>query len=225
MVTEAIRDLLAIAPAAPGDHPYLVSKQARPGGLKVVPADASALPDDSMILIGQNWRESKELREANPDKLVFTAGDLLLPAQDIDGQIVSVQSIQSNGAKRFAKDSAKTDTFHVVGGDGLAALEAAPVIVISEGYATADTVSKALGQPVVSAFDSGNLPHVARLLHDRFPAKPVIIAGDDDLSVMREYGHNPGRDKAEEAAQAVGGQAIFPIFAPGEQSGESKGLH
>jgi len=222
VVTEAIRDLLAIAPAAPGDHPYLVSKQARPGSLKVVPQDASALPDDSMILIGQNWRESKELRDANPDKLVFTAGDLLLPAQDINGQIVSVQSIQANGAKRFAKDSAKTDTFHVVGGDGLAALEAAPVIVISEGYATADTVSKALGQPVVSAFDSGNLPHVARLLHDRFPAKPIIVAGDDDLAVLQEYGHNPGRDKAEEAAQAVGGQAIFPIFAPSEQAESPK---
>jgi len=110
----------------------------------------------------------------------------------------------------------------VVGGTGLAALEAAPVIMIGEGYATADTLSKAIGQPVVSAFDSGNLPHVARLLHERFPDKPIITAGDDDLAVKQEYGHNPGREKAEEAAKAVGGHVIFQIFAPGEQSENPK---
>jgi len=222
VVTEAIRDLLTIAPVAQPDHTYLKNKQARPDGLQVVPNDAIGLPDDSIILIGKNWRESKELREQNPDKLVFTAGDLLLPAQDIHGQVVSVQSIQTNGAKRFAKDSAKIETFHVVGGEGLAALDAAPVLIISEGYATADTLSQSMDLPVVSAFDSGNLPHVAKLLRERFPDKLIIIAGDDDLSVMREYGNNPGREKAEEAAKAVNGHVVFPIFAPGEQSENPK---
>lgn len=222
VVTEAIRDLLAVAPVAQPDHAYLKNKQARPDGLQVVPNDASGLPDDSIILIGKNWRESKELREKNPDKLVFTAGDLLLPAQDIHGQVVSVQSIQTNGAKRFAKDSAKVETFHVVGGEGLTALDAAPVLIIGEGYATADTLSQAMDLPVVAAFDSGNLPYVAKLLRERYPDKPIIIAGDDDLSVMREYGNNPGREKAEEAAKAVNGHAVFPIFAPGEQSENPK---
>jgi phage/plasmid primase-like uncharacterized protein len=40
--------------------------------------------------------------QGNPDKLVFTAGDLLLTAQDVTGEIRSVQSIQENGMKRFA---------------------------------------------------------------------------------------------------------------------------
>lgn len=39
-----------------------------------------------------------------------------------------------------------------------------------------------------------------------------------------ERGYNPGRAKAEEAAKAVGGKAIFPIFAPGEQAGDPKGF-
>ena len=222
VVTEAIRGLLAVAQEAPREHTYLESKQARPDGLRVVPSDASGLPEDSMILIGRNWKESKELREMHPDKLVFTAGDLLLPAQDINGQVVSVQSIQANGAKRFAKDSAKLETFHVVGGDGLAALEAAPVLIIGEGYATADTLSQVMDLPVVTAFDSGNLPQVAKLLRERFPDKPIIIAGDDDLAVMQAHGNNPGREKAEEAAKAVNGHVVFPIFAPGEQSESPK---
>ena len=32
------------------------------------------------------------------------------------------------------------------------------------------------------------------------------------------HGINPGRGKAEAAAQAVGGKAIFPIFAPAENT-------
>jgi phage/plasmid primase-like uncharacterized protein len=53
--------------------------------------------------------------------------------------------------------------------------------VIGEGYATVDTLSQALGFPTVAAFDSGNLPSVATLLREKFPDKPIIIAGDNDL--------------------------------------------
>jgi phage/plasmid primase-like uncharacterized protein len=45
----------------------------------------------------------------------------------VNGEIRSVQSIQENGRKRFAAGGAKQDTFHVVGGQGLEALEKAPV--------------------------------------------------------------------------------------------------
>src|SRR3546814_2152351 len=65
---------------------------------------------------------------------------------------------------------------------------------------------------------------VARALREKVPDKPIISAGDDDKQQEIERGHNPGRAKAEEAAQAVGGKAIFPIFAPGEQAGDPKGF-
>ncbi|MGZ8916551.1 MAG: toprim domain-containing protein [Methylobacter sp.] len=86
----------------------------------------------------------------------------------------------------------------------------------------AASLSEALGQATVAAFDSGNLPHVARALHEKFPDKPVIIAGDDDRHLEATQGVNPGRAKAEEAAKAVDGKAIFPIFAPGEQAANPK---
>lgn len=217
-VSIAIRELLAIAPAAPADHTYLKNKEARPGVMQVVPSDTSGLPDTTMILIGRTSKESKALRDANDDKLVFTAGDLLLTAQNVNEEIQSVQTIRPNGTKMFAKDSTKHEGFHVVGGVGLKGLESAPVIVIGEGYATADTLSQSLGFATVAAFDSGNLPHVAKLLHERFPDKPVLIAGDNDLHQELIDDRNPGRTKAEEAAKAVDGKAIYPIFAPGEQS-------
>ena len=217
-IAHSVRELLKVAPPAPVDHPYLQLKQARPGTLCIVPEDMSALPTDTQIMIGKSWKESKKLRAANPDKLVFTAGDLLLSAIDINGDIRSVQSIQGDGLKRFAAGGVKQDSFHVVGGEGLEALSRSPAIVIGEGYATVDTLSQALGFPTVAAFDAGNLPSVAKLLREKFPDKPFIIAGDNDLHQELIDGRNPGKEKAQEAATLAKGTAIFPMFAPGEQA-------
>ncbi|QOJ24438.1 MAG: DUF1738 domain-containing protein [Gammaproteobacteria bacterium] len=218
-VADAIQALLAIAPVADSEHPYLKEKCVRPGNLRIVPQNADDLLTDSIIKIGQNWQEVKVLREENPDSIVLTAGDLLLAAQDVHGQIWGVQTIQPSGSKLFATGSRKENNFHVVGGEsqGLTALDAAPAIVIAEGYATADTLSQALGYPVIAAFDSGNLPKVAKDLHAKYPHKPIIIAGDDDHHLESTLGKNPGKEKALEAAALVNGFAVFPVFAPGEQ--------
>ncbi len=219
-VADAIQALLTIAPAADPEHSYLKEKRVRPGDLRIVPQNADDLPIDSIIKIGQSWQEVKVLREEYPDSLVFASGDLLLAAQDIHGQIWSVQTIQPSGAKLFVAGSKKENNFHVVGGEsqGPTALDAAPAIVIAEGYATADTLSQALNYPVIAAFDSGNLPKVAKDLHAKYPHKPIIIAGDDDHHLESTLGKNPGKEKALEAAALVNGTAVFPVFAPGEQA-------
>ena len=216
--------LIVVSEIAPADHSYRVSKQARPGDLRVVPPATTVLPGYSSILIGKDWKESTALREAHPDKLVFTEGDLLVPAYDAYGTIWTAQTIQGSGRKMFAKNSVKQANFHVVGaaGNGLDALGDAPAIVISEGYASADSLSNVLGYPTVSAFDSGNLELVAKALHGKYPDKPIVIAGDDDKHLEATQGYNPGRTKASEAAKAVGGKALFPIFATGEQSSDLK---
>lgn len=139
-----------------------------------------------------------------------------LPATDANGRHWSMQYIQEDGTKRFAKDSRKEGCFHVVG--GLDALVSAPALVICEGYATAVQLKQSLGYATVSAFDSGNLAPVAQALHQKFPDKPVVIAGDDDRHLEMVQGMNPGRTKAEEAARLVGGNVLLPIFAPGENS-------
>ncbi len=130
-----------------------------------------------------------------------------------------MQYTWEDGTKRFAKNSRKEGCFHAVG--GMDELSRAPAIVIAEGYATACSLSEALGFSTVAAFDSGNLPSVAKALRGKFPDKPIIIAGDNDLH-LESQGVNPGRTKAQEAARVVSGTAMFPIFAPGEQTADSK---
>jgi len=137
-------------------------------------------------------------------------GDLLVAGYDVEGKLWTIQYIKEDGTKRFAKDSRKHGCFHVVGAansiDGLQKLGNSPVIAIAEGYATAATVAKYSNVPAVAAFDSGNLLAVATALHERWPDKGIMIAGDDDHKLE----NNPGRVKALEAAAAVNGVAIFP---------------
>ena len=224
-VAQAVKELLAIAPPANADHPYLQDKNARPNGLKVVPHNTDGLPQDSIIRICQDKQEVKTVRDEHPDSLVFVAGDLLLPIYDTQGNIWSAQTIQPNGTKLFVAGSQKEGHFHVVGcnSEGSAVLKAlgnAKAIIMAEGYSTADTVSQAMNCPVVAAFDSGNLIPVAKLLHDKYPRKPIVIAGDDDQHLVALNGKNTGREKAQEAAQSVNGVAVFPVFALNEQASQ-----
>ena len=139
-----------------------------------------------------------------------------VPVIDVNNKQWSMQYIQPDGTKRFAKDGRKDGCFHALG--GLDALKAAPALVVGEGYATARTASDALGFATVAAFDAGNLKAVVKALTDAYPDKPLVIIGDDDKGQEVRHGTNPGREKALAAAEAVGGVAVFPIFAPGEQA-------
>lgn len=144
-------------------------------------------------------------------------GTTCLPAQDVDGKVWTMQYIQPDGTKRFASGGKKEGCFHPVGGSrGMDEVLKAPAIVIAEGYATAASLAKELGFATIAAFDSGNVVHVAEAFREKYPEKPILIAGDDD----RHLPTNPGRTKAEEAAEKVGGLAIFPIFTPEEKGRE-----
>jgi putative DNA primase/helicase len=100
----------------------------------------------------------------------------------------------------------------------ISAMPKSPILVISEGYATAATLSQILGFATLAAFDSGNVVPVAKALHEKYPEKHILIAGDDDKHLELTQGINPGRAKAEEAARAVAGKVMLPIFAPNENS-------
>ena len=64
---------------------------------------------------------------------------------------------------------------------------------------------------MVVAFNAGNLGKVAELYRAQHPERAIYIAGDTD----REKVPNVGRTKAEEAAAATGGKALFPLFPDG----------
>lgn len=154
---------------------------------------------------------------------VFASGNsTCIPAHDVTGAVRSMQYIQKDGTKRFAKNSQREGCFNAVG--GMDALRKAPAIVIAEGYATAATLKESLGFATVAAFYAGNLKAVAQALHKAMPDKPIIIAGDDDHHLEAAGKANVGKVKAQEAAEAVNGKAVFPRFGEGERGGKGKGL-
>ncbi|MBK9986174.1 MAG: toprim domain-containing protein [Betaproteobacteria bacterium] len=102
--------------------------------------------------------------------------------------------------------------------------EGAPVLAVCEGYATAASVHQATGRPTAVAFDAGNLANVAKTLRKLYPAVLVVIAGDDDRATEARTGSNPGRLKAEAAARAVHGLAVFPAPLP-ENGSDFNDLH
>jgi phage/plasmid primase-like uncharacterized protein len=140
-------------------------------------------------------------------------GSLAIPAYDAEGQLWSVQYVNADGTKRFARDSRKEGCFHILGGKNVVSNDA-HAIVIAEGYATAASL-KALYEQLpghrrvefVAAFDAGNVPHVARALRDRYPQLPMVIAADNDLS--HDHG-NPGMEKGREAAIAINASLQIP---------------
>jgi putative DNA primase/helicase len=219
-------------PATP-DNPYCAAKGiGQPGenGLRVVPASVSAAAQAQGVRIARDPREAKAMRAAEPDARVFMTGDLLLPARDGAGTLWSVQTVNPR-FKGFLKEGRKAGLFTVAGArpeDLATALENNPSmpLVLTEGYATGDTVARLAGQPVVVAFDSGNLDAVARALRQRWPERPLLIAADNDHLAAKETlpsgkpRGNVGAAKARQAAASHQGGVMLPRFAAGEQGSD-----
>lgn len=148
-------------------------------------------------------------------------GVLLVPLRDGAGKLWNVQRIAptkpENGApeKLFLKGGRKSGLWHLVGKLASGDDATGPaVLLIAEGLATASTLHEATGYPVATAFDAGNLQHVARALRQLHPAALLAVCGDDDQDTERQTGTNPGRVKAAAAARAVHGLALFPKGLP-----------
>lgn len=85
-------------------------------------------------------------------------------------------------------------------------------LFLVEGYATGASGHEATGHCVFVAFTAGNLLVVAQAVRTLYPRNPIIVAGDDDYLTTKPVA-NPGRMKAIQAADKVGGVAITPRFA------------
>ncbi|MCK8373827.1 DUF5710 domain-containing protein, partial [Erwinia amylovora] len=145
-------------------------------------------------------------------------GRVVIPLQDADDNIRSIQRINDTGFKSLKKDAQKTGNYFVVGGD----LKNGEPVLYAEGYSTAASISEATKRPVVMTVDAGNLPKVAETLKTRYPDSQHVILGDDD----RYKETNKGREKATEAADLTGGIAQFPKFSnPREGLTDFNDLH
>ena len=139
---------------------------------------------------------------------------LLIPICDMDGILHSVQTIKPDGTKRFLSGTPKRGKFCLIGNR----LVNSGGVYLCEGYATGASLYEAYHQPVLVAFDSGNLLPVARAYREQFPHIPLTVCADND----RKTAGNPGLTKAREVCAVFPDVGLivpeFPEDAPGDLS-------
>lgn len=139
-------------------------------------------------------------------------GDSLLIARYNDkGRICSLQEIRPDGSKRFAYGATTGGTYYPIAAKG----DDTSTVAIAEGFATGATVREAKGWPVAVAFDCGNLKAVAKVMRGKYPDARLVLCADNDHKTTNAKGEpwNPGIEKAQQAAVAVGGFVVAPEFA------------
>lgn len=94
-------------------------------------------------------------------------------------------------------------------------IERGKPIYFAEGYATAASIHEVLDVPVVVTFNSGNLPQVAKVYHERFRDSPFVFCADDDWQSTDSSGkpYNAGLKAAKEAADSTHGYVVKPRFS------------
>lgn len=150
-----------------------------------------------------------------------------IPLFDVNGKLWNRQTITAEGQKLYEKSARKEGCFHLVGIEPnkvKAALSKASIFIVSEGYATAASVSMATKAPTIAAMDAGNLISVAKALREQYPDKPIIIAADNDHLTEQRTGKNPGLLAAQTAAKAVDGLVCAPMFLKNERGSDFNDL-
>jgi predicted P-loop ATPase/phage/plasmid primase-like uncharacterized protein len=149
-------------------------------------------------------------KRVEPHGIRLYHSSLIVPVNDFEGRLHSLQFIAGDGDKRFLKDGVVAGCCYCIG-----KISEDGVIVIAEGFATAATVHEATGHVAIVAFGAGKLPSVAKAVRQRCPMAQIVIAADDDY---RTEG-NPGITKATEAAQLAGGVVAVPDFGDDRPEG------
>lgn len=172
------------------------------------------------------------------------SGSLVVPMADTAGKIHGLQFILPSHHPRRKKTGrdkeywptglSKRGRFHLIGSP-----TAAGVCLVAEGYATASTLHQATGLPVAVAFDAGNLLPVAQDLAKAYKRAKLLICADDDyIQKCKACGQptevagescahcgqphgqkNPGVAAAADAALAVSGAWVAPVF-PADRGGK-----
>ena len=135
---------------------------------------------------------------------VFPAGSLLLPLTDSDGDITGGQLISPEGDKSLLPGSQLSGSFIVLADIPMTAPEQ---VIITEGFATALTVSLIASGWVIAAVAATNLLKTAEKIRQKWPDTRIVLAADNDLLDGKE---NTGRLWAEKAAKAVNGWVTLP---------------
>ncbi|EHU9077667.1 DUF927 domain-containing protein [Escherichia coli] len=161
----------------------------------------SSSDNSSPYIISKGLEALERLRtttEYRVGGITFHVGSIIVPLINASGVCVNVQLITSTGEKRYLAGGQKQSAFHYIRGKQL--------FCIVEGYATGLSVHLATGASVYCAMDCGNLLPVAQIARSQHPDATILLCADNDANNP----DNPGKTKAELAAQAIGGLVALP---------------
>ena len=144
-------------------------------------------------------------------------GTLLVPMR-INRKLVNVQCILADGRKRFWPKAPVIGAAHMVGGKFWNAEEKDRRVYVTEGWATAWSISKATNRPVIVCFSTGGIEPVTKRFMKKHKTAEFIIAADNDRwKVLKQReGHddipNPGVHHAKQAAKRLKVKYSVPDF-------------
>lgn len=135
---------------------------------------------------------------------------LVVPVQNIHGDIRGVQFIEENGSKKFLSGIEKKGNFALLSEEAKDVSKA----LVCEGFATGASLHEATKLPVVVAFDAGNLEEVSKALAEKYKGIEITVCADND----QYKDNNVGLECAKKAALAVNGKLAVPQFTKEEQA-------
>ncbi|SFN36132.1 plasmid and phage DNA primase [Xenorhabdus japonica] len=165
----------------------------------------------ALTVTGQSpYLTSKGLNCSN--QRLLEDASLLLPLRTLDKKVTGAQIIKPDGTKKLLSGSQKKSAFIA-----LSEMEEYPgIVIITEGYATALTVSWLHQGTVLAAIDAGNLLSVAKAVRECWLDTKIIIAADndwhlpDDLDKNGKPIKNIGKITAEKTAKSLNGWVTLP---------------
>ncbi|MBE8596781.1 primase-like DNA-binding domain-containing protein [Xenorhabdus sp. BG5] len=196
--------------AMPLPEPKSIKEQFRtvkPIAERIAALVASAVMGESQYLVKKGLK--------CPNQRLLKDGSLLLVTQTLDDTTTGAQIIKPNGEKRLVTGTQKKGSFIPI-----SEITGTPdTFIITEGYATALTVSQLYKGVVLAAIDESNLSTVAGLVREQWPDAKIIIAADNDWHKSEERDKNGrlkknvGKIAAEKTAIAINGWITLPPTA------------
>jgi phage/plasmid primase-like uncharacterized protein len=156
----------------------------------------------------------KGFTEVPPGLLEDKRGNLVVPMNGATGlrnlQTILREKPAEGTDKLYLKDAQKSGTGFLIG-----KIEPGKPIGIAEGLASGYSANKLSGLPVLVAWDTSNLRHIALLTRQRFPDSQIAFFADNDHHLPERQGGrlpNAGVKYATEAAELVGNAIL--VTAP-----------
>lgn len=166
------------------------------------------------VKANEYWRSCKPLRDSHnylTSKLLTMQGCgnlredadgwLVVPVE-VDGKIISLQRIDTDGSKRFWQGAT------VKVGCYILKPNRSSMTVLVEGLATGLAVFQSMPDTcVIVCFDCGNMKAVATRLK---LSGLVCVAADNDYKTLEKIGKNPGIEHGTKAAELIGCGLAYP---------------